>query len=40
MDLLPLYRALRQIQPQVIYQRVGCGYTVSARYTPGAITYR
>ena len=27
MDFVPLYRALCQIQPQVIYQRVGCGYT-------------
>lgn len=26
-DLLPLYAALRRIRPQVIYQRVGCGYT-------------
>jgi glycosyltransferase involved in cell wall biosynthesis len=27
MDAIPLYRALRRIAPQVIYQRVGCGYT-------------
>ena len=27
MDALPLYRALRRIAPEVIYQRVGCGYT-------------
>ena len=26
-DLVPLYRALRAIEPQVIYQRVACGYT-------------
>jgi glycosyltransferase involved in cell wall biosynthesis len=27
MDFVPLYRALRRINPHVIYQRVGCGYT-------------
>ena len=27
MDLVPLYRALREISPQVIYQRVAGGYT-------------
>jgi glycosyltransferase involved in cell wall biosynthesis len=27
MDFVPLYRALRAINPQVIYQRVACGYT-------------
>lgn len=27
MDLVPLYSALRRIRPQVIYQRVACGYT-------------
>jgi len=27
MDAIPLYRALRRIAPQVIYQRVACGYT-------------
>jgi glycosyltransferase involved in cell wall biosynthesis len=27
MDLLPLLQALRQLSPQVIYQRVACGYT-------------
>src|ERR1700721_2076116 len=27
MDTIPLYRALRRLSPQVIYQRVGCGYT-------------
>jgi glycosyltransferase involved in cell wall biosynthesis len=33
MDCPPLYRALRRIRPQVIYQRVGCGYTgISALY--------
>ena len=26
-DLFPLYRALAQIAPRVIYQRVACGYT-------------
>jgi hypothetical protein len=30
---LPLYRALREIRPDVIYQRVGCGYTgIAAHY--------
>ncbi len=27
MDALPLYRALRSVRPQVVYQRVACGYT-------------
>jgi glycosyltransferase involved in cell wall biosynthesis len=27
MDAVPLYRALRSLRPQVIYQRVACGYT-------------
>lgn len=27
MDALPLYRALKEINPDVIYQRVACGYT-------------
>ncbi len=27
MDLWPLYRSLAQISPQIIYQRVACGYT-------------
>ena len=27
MDFIPLYRALRAINPHVIYQRVACGYT-------------
>jgi glycosyltransferase involved in cell wall biosynthesis len=32
-DVLPLYRALRHIGPDVIYQRVACGYTgISAWY--------
>lgn len=32
-DALPLYRALRAIRPDVIYQRVGCGYTgIATRY--------
>jgi glycosyltransferase involved in cell wall biosynthesis len=26
-DFIPLYRALREIEPHVIYQRVACGYT-------------
>ncbi len=26
-DFLPLYRSLAQIRPQIIYQRVACGYT-------------
>lgn len=26
-DALPLYRALKEIRPDVIYQRVACGYT-------------
>jgi len=33
MDAIPLYRALRAIRPDVIYQRVGCGYTgIAAHY--------
>jgi glycosyltransferase involved in cell wall biosynthesis len=32
LDALPLYRALRVIGPDVIYQRVGCGYTGIAAY--------
>jgi glycosyltransferase involved in cell wall biosynthesis len=33
MDAMPLYHALRDIQPDVIYQRVACGYTgVVAHY--------
>src|SRR5262245_11789188 len=32
-DAIPLYRALREIRPDVIYQRVGCGYTgIAAHY--------
>lgn len=31
-DALPLYRALQKIQPQVIYQRVACGYTGVCAY--------
>jgi glycosyltransferase involved in cell wall biosynthesis len=31
-DALPLYRALREIAPEVIYQRVGGGYTAIAAY--------
>ena len=31
-DAIPLYRALRAIRPDVIYQRVGCGYTGIASY--------
>ena len=32
-DAIPLYRALRTIRPDVIYQRVGCGYTgIAAHY--------
>lgn len=27
MDAVPLYRALHSLRPQVIYQRVACGYT-------------
>ncbi len=27
MDAVPLYRALRMLRPQVIYQRVACGYS-------------
>jgi glycosyltransferase involved in cell wall biosynthesis len=33
MDAVPLYRALRKVRPDVIYQRVACGYTgVAAHY--------
>src|SRR5512138_58983 len=32
LDAIPLYRALREIRPDVIYQRVGCGYTGIAAY--------
>lgn len=32
MDSLPLYRALALLRPDVIYQRVGCGYTAIAAY--------
>jgi glycosyltransferase involved in cell wall biosynthesis len=33
MDAVPLYRALREIQPDVIYQRIACGYTgIAAHY--------
>lgn len=32
MDALPLYRALREISPDVIYQRVACGYTGICAY--------
>ena len=31
-DALPLYRALKRINPDVIYQRVGCGYTAIAAH--------
>ena len=32
-DAMPLYRALHDIQPDVIYQRVACGYTgIAAHY--------
>ena len=32
-DAMPLYRALHDIQPEVIYQRVACGYTgIAAHY--------
>jgi glycosyltransferase involved in cell wall biosynthesis len=32
-DALPLYRALREIRPDVIYQRIACGYTgITAHY--------
>jgi len=27
MDAIPLYRALRRIEPSLLYQRVACGYT-------------
>lgn len=27
MDVIPLYQALRRLRPEVLYQRVGCGYT-------------
>jgi glycosyltransferase involved in cell wall biosynthesis len=29
---VPLYRALRRLQPQIIYQRVACGYTGIAAF--------
>lgn len=32
MHMVPLYRALREISPDVIYQRVACGYTGIAAY--------
>jgi glycosyltransferase involved in cell wall biosynthesis len=33
MDAVPLYRALRALRPQVVYQRVACGYSgISAWY--------
>jgi glycosyltransferase involved in cell wall biosynthesis len=32
LDAIPLYRALRAIRPEVIYQRVGGGYTGIAAY--------
>jgi glycosyltransferase involved in cell wall biosynthesis len=32
MEAVPLYRALRKIRPDVIYQRVACGYTGVAAY--------
>jgi glycosyltransferase involved in cell wall biosynthesis len=33
LDAVPLYRALRATRPDVIYQRVGCGYTgIAAHY--------
>jgi glycosyltransferase involved in cell wall biosynthesis len=31
-DALPLYRALKRARPDVIYQRVGCGYTAIAAH--------
>jgi glycosyltransferase involved in cell wall biosynthesis len=32
-DAIPLYRALQTLRPDVIYQRVGCGYTgIAAHY--------
>jgi glycosyltransferase involved in cell wall biosynthesis len=31
-DAVPLYRLLREIRPDVIYQRVACGYTGIAAY--------
>jgi glycosyltransferase involved in cell wall biosynthesis len=32
-DALPLHRALREIRPDIIYQRIACGYTgVTAHY--------
>ncbi len=31
-DAVPLYRALREIAPEIIYQRVACGYTGVAAY--------
>jgi glycosyltransferase involved in cell wall biosynthesis len=32
LDAVPLYRALREIRPDVIYQRIACGYTGVAAY--------
>jgi glycosyltransferase involved in cell wall biosynthesis len=32
MDAVPLYRALRSLRPQVIYQRVACGYSGICTY--------
>jgi glycosyltransferase involved in cell wall biosynthesis len=31
-DAVPLYRALREIRPDVIYQRIACGYTGITAY--------
>lgn len=31
-DAIPLYKKLRAIDPEVIYQRVGCGYTAICAY--------
>jgi glycosyltransferase involved in cell wall biosynthesis len=31
-DAVPLYRALRRLHPQIIYQRVACGYTGIAAF--------
>lgn len=32
-DALPLYRTLRRVQPDIVYQRVGCAYTgIAAAY--------
>src|SRR5262249_32962191 len=32
LDAVPLYRTLREIRPDVIYQRIACGYTGIAAY--------